>query len=90
MTYSNDRLDRIETILETSAHQWEVKHAELQALMESNARSIQALSEAIASDRLDRLQFQQLTTREAQEREELRQATLDIKRRLYQHQQGEL
>lgn len=54
----------------------------IEALLESSARSIQALAEAIATDRLNRLEFQEemqrITREAAEERDELRQATLGI------------
>ncbi|MEB3336982.1 MAG: hypothetical protein VKJ46_05925 [Leptolyngbyaceae bacterium] len=47
----------------------------IEALLESSARSIQALSEALVAERLERLERQE---RAEQEREELRQASLGL------------
>lgn len=66
-----DRLDRIESLLEHTGQRLE----ENRQLAESNARSIQALGDGIASMRLDHAAYAE---RAEEERAELRRATIGI------------
>lgn len=55
---SNDRLDRIEELLQQSIVDSNTRFIQLEQLAQSNSRTIQAMLDAQASDRLQRAELQ--------------------------------
>jgi predicted nucleic acid-binding Zn-ribbon protein len=75
MTNSNDRLDRVEALLERSISASNERLSRIEHLVESNSRSIQALNDDLVELRLTVAEDHQQA---AEERAELRQATIGI------------
>ena len=75
MTSSSDRLDRVEALLERSISASNERLSRIEQLVESNSRSIQALNDDLVELRFTVAEDHQQA---AEERAELRQATIGI------------